>query len=308
MLLPNLKIGARLGLGFALVLAMLAAVIGLGLASMAGIDARMKQIVDNNNVKIHAAGAMGDSFRDVLVTVASIALAADPAAAKDRLDRLAAIRAHYGAEKERLLATQPSANERQLLARLDAAIEQSKPKINKAVQLSLAGERDQANAAMLKESIPSALAAIAVIDELVALEKQQARQAADDAGARYHDAYVQLLAIGAFSIVAGVAIAWAITRSITVPLRSAVLLAETVAAGDLSTAIAVDQRDETGLLMTALKHMNDSLGNIVGQVRAGTATRPARPCRRSSSASAASPTSWARSPAPARSRRPASSR
>jgi methyl-accepting chemotaxis protein len=45
MLLPNLKIGARLGLGFALVLAMLAAVIGLGLASMAGIDARMKQIV-----------------------------------------------------------------------------------------------------------------------------------------------------------------------------------------------------------------------------------------------------------------------
>jgi methyl-accepting chemotaxis protein len=270
MLFPNLKIGARLGLGFALVLAMLAAVIGLGLTSMASIDARMNQIVDNNNVKIFAAGAMGDSFRDVLVTVASIALAPDPAAAKDRLDRLAAIRAHYGAEKQRLLATQPSANERLLLARLDAAIEQSKPKINQAVQLSLAGQRDQANATMLKESIPSALAAIAVIDELVALEKQQARVAADEAGARYHHAHLQLLAIGALAMLVGAAVAWAITRSITVPLRDAVLLAETVTAGDLSSAVAVDRRDETGSLMAALKHMNDSLRTIVGKVRAGT--------------------------------------
>jgi methyl-accepting chemotaxis protein len=34
--------------------------------------------------------------------------------------------------------------------------------------------------------------------------------------------------------------------------------------------VAVDRRDETGSLMAALKHMNDSLRTIVGKVRAGT--------------------------------------
>jgi hypothetical protein len=43
-------------IGFALVLAILAAVIGLGLTSMASVDTRVKQIVDDNNVKIFAAG------------------------------------------------------------------------------------------------------------------------------------------------------------------------------------------------------------------------------------------------------------
>ena len=79
----NLKIGARLGLGFALVLALLAAIAGLGLASMGRIDARMAQIVDNHNVKIFSAGAMGENFRDISLAVASIVLVTDPGDVKD---------------------------------------------------------------------------------------------------------------------------------------------------------------------------------------------------------------------------------
>lgn len=270
MLFPNLKIGVRLGLGFALVLAMLAAVIGLGLASMARIDARMKQIVDNNDVKIFSAGAMGESFRDILVTVGSVALASDPGDAKDQVAKLAAIREHYGAAKKSLLATQLNDAERQLLAKLDQSIELSRPKINKAVELSIAGARAEANEYMLKESVPSALAAIGVIDAIVALEKKQARDAADDANAAYRSAYLLLLSIGAIAMLAGIVVAWSITRSITGPLRTAVALAETVAAGDLSSVIVVDRHDETGYLMAALQHMNESLRKIVSKVRAGT--------------------------------------
>jgi methyl-accepting chemotaxis protein len=270
MLFSHLKIGVRLGLGFALVLALLASVIGLGLASMARIDTRMEQIVENNNVKIFSAATMGESFRDILVTVASVALESNPGEAKEQVGKLAAIRARYGAAKKTLLATDLNDGEKQLLARLDQAIEQSKPKINKAVELSVAGERAQANDYMLKESIPSALAAIKVIDEIVALEQEQAHAAAGDAKAQYHSANMMLLAIGALAILAGAVVAWSITRSITGPLRNAVQVAETVASGDLSSIIVVERHDETGHLMTALKHMNESLQDIVGKVRGGT--------------------------------------
>ena len=58
-------------------------------------------------------------------------------------------------------------------------------------------------------------------------------------------------------------------RSITRPLTQAVQLANIVAAGDLTSKIEVKSSDETGKLMQALKDMNDSLYEIVGNVRAG---------------------------------------
>jgi methyl-accepting chemotaxis protein len=61
-------------------------------------------------------------------------------------------------------------------------------------------------------------------------------------------------------------------RSIILPLNQAVKIAQTVAAGDLSSSIDVNSHGETGQLLLALKDMNGSLQTIVGQVRAGTDT------------------------------------
>ena len=62
------------------------------------------------------------------------------------------------------------------------------------------------------------------------------------------------------------------TRSIVGPLNRAVMIAQTVAAGDLTSMIEVNTRDETGRLLQALKDMNANLVNIVNNVRQGTET------------------------------------
>ncbi|MDP3612253.1 MAG: methyl-accepting chemotaxis protein, partial [Rubrivivax sp.] len=72
-----------------------------------------------------------------------------------------------------------------------------------------------------------------------------------------------LLVILALGVTASV---WT-TRSITGPIQEAVAVAQTVAAGDLSSRIEVTRRDETGQLLAALKHMNESLVGIVNNVR-----------------------------------------
>ncbi|MBX9868960.1 MAG: HAMP domain-containing protein, partial [Burkholderiaceae bacterium] len=61
-------------------------------------------------------------------------------------------------------------------------------------------------------------------------------------------------------------------RSIVRPIREAVLVAETVAAGDLTREIDVNSDDELGTLLHALKKMSESLVTIVTQVRSGTET------------------------------------
>jgi methyl-accepting chemotaxis protein len=60
-----------------------------------------------------------------------------------------------------------------------------------------------------------------------------------------------------------------VSRSVVVPLKEAVAIAETVAAGDLTSKVVVRSDDETGHLMLALQKMNLSLSELVGHVRGG---------------------------------------
>jgi len=65
----------------------------------------------------------------------------------------------------------------------------------------------------------------------------------------------------------GVGAALFLARSIVKPLAEAVAIARSVAQGDLGTDIRTDARNEFGQLLLALREMNDSLANIVGEVR-----------------------------------------
>ena len=84
----------------------------------------------------------------------------------------------------------------------------------------------------------------------------------------YANAKLALAAMVAAALALGVAAAVTITRSITGPIGRAVQVATTVAAGDLSSRIVAHGNDETAQLLRALSRMNDSLAQIVGQVRA----------------------------------------
>jgi methyl-accepting chemotaxis protein len=71
----------------------------------------------------------------------------------------------------------------------------------------------------------------------------------------------------AVAVFAGIAISWLITRSITTPVGCAVVIAETVARCDLTANIEVSGKDETSLLLAAMRHMNERLVDVVGRVR-----------------------------------------
>jgi methyl-accepting chemotaxis protein len=74
------------------------------------------------------------------------------------------------------------------------------------------------------------------------------------------------------AVVLGACCALFITRSITVPLSGALAVAQKVAAGELTSHVVVEGKDETSALQQALKDMNASLVKTVSDVRRGTQT------------------------------------
>jgi methyl-accepting chemotaxis protein len=72
------------------------------------------------------------------------------------------------------------------------------------------------------------------------------------------------------SVGVGLLLAMWVARIVARPLNEAISVAQRVASGDLTADIEVGSRDETGMVMSSLRDMNQSLAHVVGQVRSST--------------------------------------
>ncbi|WP_312439676.1 methyl-accepting chemotaxis protein [Janthinobacterium sp.] len=270
MSLTQFKIGTRLGIGFAVVLGLLVAVLLVGLYSMGQLSARTHDIVADKNVKMAAANTMSDNVRSITLAITSVVVAPTDALMQEHLNKIGEARKKYGAAKEVLQKMVSTDKEAALMSQLDAALKTGAPLNNKVVELRKAGQTEEAVTFLTQQAAPSLNNVLVALDSLVAYEAQQAAQAADDAAALSTKARTSMLALGIVALLLGAFVAWIITRSITHPINAAVAVAETVASGDLSSRIVVNSSDETGRLLGALKAMNDGLLDVVAQVRHGT--------------------------------------
>ncbi|SFD92497.1 methyl-accepting chemotaxis protein [Paracidovorax konjaci] len=117
----------------------------------------------------------------------------------------------------------------------------------------------------LEQSFEAMANALGVLAEF---NRKSADAAQQNISAIYSRAVWTLAGLVSAAFLIAVALAWWITGLITRPIREAVGVAQGVAAGDLTMAIAPRGRDEAGQLMEALAGMRDSLSDVVGGVRA----------------------------------------
>ncbi|MFB3306525.1 methyl-accepting chemotaxis protein [Pseudomonas sp. AMR01] len=110
------------------------------------------------------------------------------------------------------------------------------------------------------------------LNKLIAINVADAKQADTDAGASYQGAITGVIIFSVVAALLTVLLAWLLTRSIVTPLRKAVEVAETIAAGNLSKTIEDDGKDEPARLLGALAAMQGNLRQTIQHI-AGSATQ-----------------------------------
>ena len=135
------------------------------------------------------------------------------------------------------------------------------------IELIKAGKIDEGRSQLVGVILPLQTTYLHAIEAFAKTQVDGMEQFGAQAAEMAHSADVMMIALSSVAVVLAVGIAIVLTRSITVPIAEAVRVAETVAAGDLTSNIVVRRRDETGQLLVALGSMNASLVRIVDQVR-----------------------------------------
>jgi len=270
--MKNWKIGTRLGIGFALVVLLMMVMIGVSINRLAMVNDSSTYIVQERLPKVDMARDVKDELNLVARGNRNILLVTEPAQVKFELDRMAKSRKAISdlmLNIEKQLTTE---EERVLFKKLVDVRAPYVEAVGRFMKLMDESKKDEAIDLLLKDIRKRQSAYFEVLGQFIAFQEDLIKKAEQQATDTYKVARILLLALGAIAVVIAAVVAFVSTRSITRPLGEAVKVAETVASGDLTHRIEVHSKDETGQLMLALKHMNDSLVNIVAQVRTGTDT------------------------------------
>jgi methyl-accepting chemotaxis protein len=270
--LKDLKIGTRLGIGFAAMLLLLATISGIGVLRLDSVGNASEEMVRGAMVKERLASELARLLGPAIVQTFAMVKATEPATetyfAKARLESSQRINP-VQKKLEELLSTP---EEKKLYAQLADGRKVVLEILGEIVKLKAAG--DVEGAGKLADTRFSAALGVyeAAVNAIAAHERAQIDAVAGAIEKGHRSGRILMMVLSAVALVLGGLCAWLTARSITRPLAQAVEVARTVAGGDLSARIEVESRDETGQLMDALRHMNASLARVVGEVREGTDT------------------------------------
>jgi methyl-accepting chemotaxis protein len=267
--ISNLNIGARLALGFGVVLLCAAAMLGIGLWRMAVLQGGTEQIVGERLSGLNGALQMRLSGASIAMALRQAAAPTDAREGEQARADLAKLLASYASYD---LAMQDAAVDPEALAAVRKSKEALMPVLANIQQHVVSGNYFDAAALLMVEFSPLHARWIAQLAKLADAEQAAMARMRDDSRNYYRSALAGMLIVGLLALVFGAACGLFITRSITTPLRHAARIADGIARGDLSATIHPGGPDEAGQLMRALKLMQERLSEAMAHIRRGSTT------------------------------------
>lgn len=263
----NIRIGVRLGVAFGFILLLLVIVALTGFNRVQSLGETADTLAGSRYQKAAAATNLRYYSTDLSRLVRNVVLADAP-------DRKAAFKNDYDKVHDKITATVDQVDamlkaprSRELITLIRSSGSQYLAFSDDVVALGMADKRDEATQLLLGPRYQTQVDYLKAISELVSFQEQQMQQARSAAEEERNAATILLTSLSAAAVLLAAAAAWLITRSITRPLNVTLAAAQRIARGDLSQAVPISGRDETGMLLTAVAEMQDSLAQTVSTVR-----------------------------------------
>ncbi|MFZ6772382.1 methyl-accepting chemotaxis protein [Undibacterium sp. SXout7W] len=271
-MLKNIAIRTRLIFVLSTLSALVFAISLAGFYSLSSSNASIKTVYDDRLV---AMGQLDVVIRLILQNqlIAAKAVIDAPEKTPQALEKIEAnkVRANkvwdeymatYLTEEEKVLADKFASQRKQFL-------EQG---LNPAVEALRANNSEEAKKLILGPAEEKFQLMRETMNQLIQLQLTEGKSEYDKSQDFYATFRLTAISFLVFAIAIAIIIGTWLIKSISNPLDYAVRIARNIAAGDLGQTIHVDSRNETGVLLSALSDMNQSLISIVGEVRLSTDT------------------------------------
>jgi len=266
-MLNNLKIGARLAVGFSLILALLLVIAGVGVNRMGLIESNTDSIANHYTLQIQLANEMANRSLTIGRSMRTLMVMENLADRKSQAAKITKEREAFTEASKKLEATLASAESKATFAEIKELSAKALDPSTRAIELSVAGKDKEALRILFDQARPAENAAQDAINTALkhfdaSLDKKSAQ-----AKEVYQQAVMIIMICAAVALALGAALAFFITRSVTHPLKAVGAVIETVAQGDLTQRVEIHSKDELGDLARTLNTTNEGLREMVLQIQ-----------------------------------------
>jgi methyl-accepting chemotaxis protein len=255
----DMKLGARLTIGFGLILVLMGVLVTFATVKIAGLDKSIDVVVHDRMVKTRQSYELVLRLSENGRVLRNMILLEDPAKIQVEVDRRDGISKDVTAYLDSLEATITSEEGKAHLKAVTEARGPYRESMTKVVELALINDDEGATKILLGELRTAQAAYNKAMSDLIDFQSELATddglQAAETARATTQI----LIGLAIAALLLGLGAAWLITSSITSPVRRCIDIANRVARGDTDVAIEGNSTDEMGQLQAALRSMVEAI-------------------------------------------------
>jgi len=267
----NLRISAKLFVGFVLLLILTAFLGGFSVFQLSRVNGTALELGTNWMPSVNAAMGIKERISRLRTQEMQIVLSAgDEANLKKYEKRWHDYVAELKKYEQDYVKLMSSEEEKKMFADYSKVWEAYVVEAKKLTAQAIAGNMEEARTTLRGESSKLNADLLALADKMVKINSDGGIAEYRTGEQIYANSRTLILSLIIVTIALGLLLAYWIAKVVAGPLQEAVRVAKTVASGDLTSDIEVETTDETGELLQALKEMNASLLSVVSEVRTGT--------------------------------------
>ncbi|WP_414494462.1 methyl-accepting chemotaxis protein [Stenotrophomonas maltophilia] len=261
--LRNVRVAWRLGLGFGLLLLLVAAVVATGATASVVQKRAMQQVVDVSVAKVRLLSQMLDANNQMMVVRREMLIRQGDDRGHDE-QRIADLVKRYEASWTAYQALPSDAEGKAIAETIAAKRAIARPLNKQTSELMEQGDYPGAVALTLGPVQEAANGWNKALSDGVDFEEKESREAAAEAIRLGERSLLQLLVLGGVALLVGIAASVMIGRSLPGPLARAVNLAERLSKGQLDQEFRLGGRDELTQLGEAMASVRQSVQAAIG--------------------------------------------
>ncbi len=267
----HLKVSVRLALGFGVVGVLLAAVVLLGIRSLASVNENIDAMANDKYPKVVLSYDLIGNLQEIAIAMRTIVLNENAEMTRRELARVDESRKRIVEQIDGLRKLIKTEKGKEML---DNVLEQRQKYLasqEQFVRLTGEGKYAEARALLMDRVEPLQLAYIQAIEKLIAHQSAAMSASSKEAAEEYASARDQMTMLGTLAVLLGAGMAVWITLSLTRTLGGepayAAELLKRIADGDLSGEV-VTRKGDTGSMLFAVGQMVDKLRQVIAGQRA----------------------------------------
>ena len=265
-MLKNVKIWVRLGLGYSVIMLLLLVVVGFSITRISSLKDAVVTITDDRIPKIEESGRITDNLNIIARALRNVVLDTSKNVQETELKRIQESRQIISDSLAKLQNMLAADKGKDILKKLTNARSLYIEKTDTYIGLVKDGQFDKAKEMLFRDIRESQKAYLEASDELDAYQVNLAERSGLEAKAIAHQSIITVSVLMTVALLVSFFLSLSLVRSITGPVGKTATLAETMARGDFSTKLDIDQKDEIGQMALSLNSMAGPLGAMIKEI------------------------------------------